>query len=637
MTYLFRIFILLLCFGLQLPVLAQYNNADTALVNKTHRKGWSFRNSNPDSVLYYGEKELQAAQSIQYKIGIANATTLLAIFYQYQANYDKTLTLYNKALSIYKEEKAGLKIAATLTNIGSIYLRKSQYTEAIQFFNRALEIRIKWGDSLSVSSSYSNLGLAHTELGNFDTGLEFLYHSLRINQGFNDQYGVAQCHNNIAINYYEQENMEDALHHYQRALKLFELLENKRGIAEVTNNIGEVLLQKNETDYAMEHFETAIEIFEELGHKKGVVTIFKNMAWVNYYDGELYKARRNCLHALRENISMSDKEGEADVLLLMGKIELEDQKPADAIDYLTEAFNIAYQINSKKYIKDASEALSNAYSELEDYKNANRYLQLYASIKDSLLSSEKVRTIARLNANYELEKQKNELTYKTNEIELLVQAQSLERQRTVALGGAVAMLVVVGLLIFLRVQYNQKKKRELLQKDKQLAETQKALMEAELKNTQLAGEDLKTRLDFKNNEIQNFALHIIEKNEFISEISKQIEQLKTDLKDPIAINKVRDISAKVKYSQSIDRERQEFQKHIEQLNSEFFLRLEKRFPTITESEKKLTALLRLGLSSKEIASILNISAKSVDMNRYRLRKKFEIQSDDILSNFISKI
>jgi len=387
----------------------------------------------------------------------------------------------------------------------------------------------------------------------------------------------------------------------------------------------------------MSHFETAIELFEEIGHKKGVVTIFKNMAWVNYYDGELYKARRNCLHALRENISMSDREGETEVLLLMGKIELEDQKPTVALEYLTEAFLIAQKIDSKKLIKDGSESLYLAYTEQEDFKNANRYLQFYTSIKDSLLSREKVRTIARLNANYALAKRKSDLDHKNQEIDLLEHTQSLQNQRSVALGVLAIVLIILGIILWLRTSYTNKKEQELIIMDKQLAVSQTALIEAELKNTQLAGEDLKTKLNFKNNEIQNFALHIIEKNEFISDISKQIEQLKQDLKDPVAKEKVRDLSSKVKYSLSIDRERQEFQKHIKQINSEFFLRLEQQFPSITESEKKLSALLRLNLSSKEIASILNISAKSVDMNRYRLRKKFEIGKEYSLSVFISKI
>jgi inorganic phosphate transporter, PiT family len=248
-----------------------------------------------------------------------------------------------------------------------------------------------------------------------------------------------------------------------------------------------------------------------------------------------------------------------------------------------------------------------------------------------------MRTMARLNANYDLEKQKNDLNHKSNELALLQQAHSLEQQRSIVLGILALVLVALGALLLLRMRYTRKKTQELVLKDKQLAESQKALIEAELKNTQLAGEDLKTKLNYKNSEIQKFALHIVEKNEFIGNISKQIDKLKADVKDPLIEDKVRDLSSKVKYSLSVNSERQEFQKHIEQLNSEFFRRLEQQFPAITASEKKLTALLRLELSSKEIASILNISAKSVDMNRYRLRKKFEIQKDDSLSNFISNI
>ncbi len=72
---------------------------------------------------------------------------------------------------------------------------------------------------------------------------------------------------------------------------------------------------------------------------------------------------------------------------------------------------------------------------------------------------------------------------------------------------------------------------------------------------------------------------------------------------------------------SIDRDREKFQMHINEQNSSFIHRMGESFPSMTENEKRLTSLLRLNLSSKEIASILNISPKSVEMNRYRLRKK----------------
>ena len=88
---------------------------------------------------------------------------------------------------------------------------------------------------------------------------------------------------------------------------------------------------------------------------------------------------------------------------------------------------------------------------------------------------------------------------------------------------------------------------------------------------------------------------------------------------------------------SIDRDREKFQMHINEQNSNFMHQLSESFPTMTDNEKRLASMLRLNLSSKEIASILNISPKSVEMNRYRLRKKLKVDPKVSLSDFIREL
>ena len=72
----------------------------------------------------------------------------------------------------------------------------------------------------------------------------------------------------------------------------------------------------------------------------------------------------------------------------------------------------------------------------------------------------------------------------------------------------------------------------------------------------------------------------------------------------------------------LDKEHVEFLLNLENVNQLFYQKLKADFPTITPNELKLSALLRCDFSSKDIATIFNISPSSVDMNRYRLRKKF---------------
>ena len=77
--------------------------------------------------------------------------------------------------------------------------------------------------------------------------------------------------------------------------------------------------------------------------------------------------------------------------------------------------------------------------------------------------------------------------------------------------------------------------------------------------------------------------------------------------------------------------------NIEQVNADFFERLNQIAPDLTASEKQICALLRLNLSNKEIASIRNISPKSGEMARYRLRKKLPIKAGDDIYTFIQNI
>lgn len=79
---------------------------------------------------------------------------------------------------------------------------------------------------------------------------------------------------------------------------------------------------------------------------------------------------------------------------------------------------------------------------------------------------------------------------------------------------------------------------------------------------------------------------------------------------------------------------EQFAVHFDKVHSDFLITLKDRYPNLTPSELKLCAYLRLNLCSKEIAQIMNISIKSVELARYRLRKKLQIQPDVNLYNFL---
>jgi phosphate/sulfate permease/DNA-binding CsgD family transcriptional regulator len=147
-------------------------------------------------------------------------------------------------------------------------------------------------------------------------------------------------------------------------------------------------------------------------------------------------------------------------------------------------------------------------------------------------------------------------------------------------------------------------------------------------------DDMGKELKFRQNEMVTMAMSIIRKNEFLNQLKGEVVKIKTNVKEHetrLGLNK---LSLMIAQDLSIDRDREKFQMHINKQNSDFIRRISENFPSMTDNEKRLASLLRLNLSSKEIASILNISPKSVEMNRYRLRKKLKVDPKVHLNDFI---
>jgi len=204
--------------------------------------------------------------------------------------------------------------------------------------------------------------------------------------------------------------------------------------------------------------------------------------------------------------------------------------------------------------------------------------------------------------------------------------------------GSLALLLLL-LSIFMTIKVRkirQKQDSELQKLENKYLFKQKEL-EDTLAEQKVRQSDLDKELKFRQNEMVTMAMNIIQKNEFLSSLKNEIVEIKSSVKDPEARQAFNRLSLMISQNLSIDRDREKFQMHINEQNSNFLRLLSEKYPSITENEKRLTVLLRLNLSSKEIASILNISPKSVEMNRYRLRKKLKVSPKINLSDFIREI
>lgn len=200
------------------------------------------------------------------------------------------------------------------------------------------------------------------------------------------------------------------------------------------------------------------------------------------------------------------------------------------------------------------------------------------------------------------------------------------------------------LLLFLVFAYikKQKKIREQVESSltvnqKELFENQKAMSALEIKAVVAENEHLNHKLELRRNELINIALNISEQKKIFEDLYQDIKSIKEidnfeEQKQQISkIEKL--LLQKMNFSQEMDN----FYAQTEKLHKDFSLRLSEKFPNLTEQERRLITLLRLGFSSKHIASLMNISPKSVEISRYRLRSKIGLNRKENLIQFIKLI
>ena len=178
-------------------------------------------------------------------------------------------------------------------------------------------------------------------------------------------------------------------------------------------------------------------------------------------------------------------------------------------------------------------------------------------------------------------------------------------------------------------RYYHKRQQALIKKNKRDMELAKAQNEKEI--IKIKNEQLKEEFKSKSNELAASTLSIIKKNELLSKVK---EQLISNVEDK---NSVKPIITIIDKSLNQNDDWELFKEAFNNADRKFLKKLKKAHPNLSPNDIRLCAYLRLNLSSKEIAPLLNISPRSVEIKRYRLRKKMDLSHDDNLVNYILKL
>lgn len=208
---------------------------------------------------------------------------------------------------------------------------------------------------------------------------------------------------------------------------------------------------------------------------------------------------------------------------------------------------------------------------------------------------------------------------------------------------AVYLLVFAGLLYSSRKLVKRKISKEK-EKTRNEEKKKQSVLELELKQMRLAREKEKIERDkelleedviYKSKELANYTMLLVKKRELLTDMREELKELKELAKNEKSRNLLRQLVRKIGIHLNDEEHIHVFETNFERVHHEFFNELKAEYPDLTVKELRLCALIKMNLSNKEIAPILNISIRGVETARYRLRKRLSIH--DNMVEFLEKL
>ncbi|MGH2665360.1 tetratricopeptide repeat protein [Flavobacterium sp.] len=494
-------------------------------------------------------------------------------------------------MSLQDKEKAriSLKIASELKD--SDWKRALHYIEYSEELVKKIDL-----EEVTANNNIAIAGIYRTKDA-YDVALAYYLKAYEFYQQDNTNEKKHHLEGSLAIVYAASNNWEKAMYYFRNLLKHYTKNKAPFSIAKTYNNIGRLYMSKNDLDSAMVNFEKALQLIQNLEDDDLKTVLYSNLGYCyaqkNNFDRASYYFYKS-LHLIKNK---SDNSTKSWIYNSISNLYLLQKKSDSALFYSKKAAEITKISKYGFQNKDAVFNLYKSYLLKGDYKNAATYFEEYNQIRDSLNVEEK---------GINIEKLKLEQQYKENE-EVRVLKETKENFKYYII--VFSLIIVMLVLFILLIKYKNKLSKAQLEKD---------LFES------------------KKKELVTLSMMEIQRAEIIEQILDDLKQLK--LQSPKKeTQQTIDLIIKQLGQNNNSNVWEEFELHYGQVYESFYNILNEKHPELTYRDKRLCALLKLNLTTKEIAQITGQSIKSLENARTRLRKKLDLTNtnQDLITYLIN--
>ncbi len=522
--------------------------------------------------------------------------------------------------------------------LGACCSRTARYDDALTHFHNAF----------TAAGAASNLGLQSRALdgkaiiqknrGDYQTALGTAEHALAAAEKGEDKRQQARTLNIIGLLHKQFGDYPRTLHYMSRALALHEEIGNKRGVSANLGDIGGVHHGLGDCPRTLDYMSRALAIAEELGDKNMVGIHLTNIGTVHADLADYPRA----LDYFKRALALAEELGaKRDVTSALGNIGLaciDTGNYTRALEYLKHALDLSEQIGTPiqtaywmKGIARIQRKMGNldvAYQGLLDTLHHQR---------DVLKSSQDVADTLLVLGGVLLEQGKTQegLT-KLEEALQLAEELGQKRQAAEAHNEIAVAYAQIG---DVAKELDHLKKHYAIEKEIFSEESKKRV---ELFNMRVAIAEIehgvevqKLRGERMEHDLANNAIHLAAQTELVDKFRNDLRQIFNEIDEPIAALKKIKEKLKDLPCQQIDWPK--FEGRFNEVHPEFRAKLTAKFPELTHMEQRIAAMVRMDLTSSDIARLFCITERAVEFHRLNLRKKLKLKQEESLPKFLSQL
>jgi len=579
-------------------------------------------NRQPDSALIIIKRTI-ARQGLHDTI-YGNMYNVYGIYQGMRGNSDSLIYYQKKSIS-YLENHPSLK-ARSLANLSVGYRNKGEFETALTNINLALEINKRIKNSLGIAIDYGELASVYNTQADYEKAIYYLLKGIDIlkkEKGPNKQLPALE--QKLANTYLAQRNFKFAIDLYKDCLENFKKQGQMKNYYLTLVNLAEALIHTEDFNGAKKALAEAVTGLESFGDKSMLGICYAKLGNIEQRLGNHSKALLS--YKKGANLLLDAKSTWA-VRIASEYMELlnKDKNYKESLEIIARVEKLGLFNNSanedKMFYKKAE---GDAYSGTDNDAMAIKAYQETIRMKDSLALADRETALRDVQAKFqtELQREKN-LSLQANNKSL---QKSIEAEKTrkwlygmAILAAAVLILLALrGYWLKARLQTEQLKAVEA---EKNMIQ-QQHVYEQELTNTQ------REVIDEKQRELTSTALRMANFQDGVMQI--------IDKCNSGAISKVSDLKKELQLLARQEDYWKQFETRFNHLHPEFGNSLQNRFAKLTKNDIEFCSLLKLNLSNKEIASLLQISHESAITKKYRIKKKMEINDDEEFERLLTEM